>query len=88
MVSEKDILQTDFEGKKSCKEIPGEKISCTGKKILHRYMSRKNSISRGIGKKILPKPNHPPLQKSNGRPLTVVCFLHPGEIKSEGYAKF
>ena len=44
-----------------------EKISCTKKnispgvkcwkKILHRYM--KNSILKGVGKKFLPKPNHP-----------------------------
>ena len=29
----KEILQTDFEGKKYCKEIPGEKNSYTGKNI-------------------------------------------------------
>lgn len=29
----KDILQTDFEGKQPCKEISGEKFSCTEKNI-------------------------------------------------------
>lgn len=46
-------MQTDFEGGRSCKEIPGEEISCTEtkkylswcimleKKFVHHYMSRK-----------------------------------------------
>ena len=48
----KNILQTDFEGKNYCKEIPGEKISYTEKKKknvtpLH---VREKSITRGLGK--------------------------------------
>ena len=65
VISVKNILQTNFEGKISCEEIPEEKkISCTeknylswhinyaGKKILHHYMSGKKN-SRGLGEKIL-----------------------------------
>ena len=52
MISEKNILQTDFRGKKHAKIFLGKTISCTKKilfmtynaekKILHYYM-----ISRG-----------------------------------------
>ena len=31
VISEKNFLKTDFEGKNSCKEIPGEKNSYTEK---------------------------------------------------------
>ena len=98
MISGKYILQTDFEEKNnSCKEIPGGKSFCIEekyfsllivleKKILHRQVvnvSRKNYITRGLGKKILnqtkspiinpPPPSHhhhPPPSKSNARSLT------------------
>ena len=59
-----------------CKEMPGEKYSCTEKKylswritlekMLHRCMSGENSITRGFGEKnsctnqITHTPNIPP----------------------------
>ena len=53
MISEKSNLQTDLEGEKLARIYLGKIISCTVKKIslmtyimlkkiLHRYMSRKN----------------------------------------------
>ena len=30
-----DVLQADFGREKACKQIPGKKISCTGKNIAH-----------------------------------------------------
>ena len=70
MISEINILQTDLEGKKSCKVIPKEKILALkkylswpimlGKKSYIVVCQEKDSNSRGLGrKKILPKPNHP-----------------------------
>ena len=70
MISEINILQTDFEGKKSCKVIPKEKILALkkylswpimlGKKSYTVVCQEKDSNSRGLGrKKFLPKPNHP-----------------------------
>ena len=75
----KNILQTDFEREKTCKEIPGKD------NILHwkRYYSwrimlkkisytviwgKRNSNSRGLGKKWLPQnhPYPPPPQTSYG----------------------
>ena len=75
VISGKNILQTDFEGKNSCKEVPGEKISFkvykTEKVNLAMLYARKKFYHQG--KKFLPKPNHPypppPPQKSNGRCL-------------------
>ena len=52
-------LLTDFEGNKSCKEIPEQKYP-TLKKILHwknftlLYVGEEYSISRGLGKKSHP----------------------------------
>ena len=74
VISEKKILRTDFEGWNYCKEITGKKIPTlkkiyftaynAGEKILHRCMSRKNSITRGLRKKLLHKQNHKyPLSK-------------------------
>ena len=80
----KKFLQTDFEGKNSCEEIPGEKDSYTEKEYLSwctrlekiltpLCIGKKNYITRGLGQiESLPKLNHPyPAipQKSNGRPL-------------------
>ena len=70
MISEINILQTDFEGKKSCEVIPKEKILALkkylswpimlGKKSYTVVCQEKDSNSRGLGrKKFLPKPNHP-----------------------------
>ena len=70
MISEINILQADFEGKKSCKVIPKEKILALkkylswpimlGKKSYTVVCQEKDSNSRGLGrKKFLPKPNHP-----------------------------
>ena len=70
MILEINILQTDFEGKKSCKVIPKEKILALKKYLSWRIMlgkksytvvcQEKDSNSRGLGrKKFLPKPNHP-----------------------------
>jgi len=69
--SEKNNLQTDFEGKKIIARKYLAKKSPTLKKYLSRrikleknltplYGSKTNSITRGFGgKKFLPKPNHP-----------------------------
>ena len=70
MISEINILQTDFEEKKSCKVIPREKILALkkylswpimlGKKSYTVVCQEKDSNSRGLGrKKFLPKPNDP-----------------------------
>ena len=79
MISEKNILQTDFEGEKnSCKEIPGEKKSYADKKSVMAYNAGKKSyivvFQEKKGQKILTQtksliPPPPPPQKSNGRPL-------------------
>ena len=71
----KRILQTDFEGKNYCQEITGKKFPTlkkiyftaynAGKKILHRCVSGKNSITRGLRKKLLHKQNHPVLLLSH-----------------------
>ena len=51
VISEKNIVKTDLEGKNSCTEIPGEKNSYTGrayndgKKFLRCCMSGKNIFS-------------------------------------------
>ena len=77
MISEKNILQTDFEGEKnSCKEIPGEKKSYAdkksvmaynaGKKILHRCISGKKRSKNSNTNQITHTP--PPPQKSNVGP--------------------
>ena len=52
LISEENILQTDFEGKNIfCKEIPAIQSLCmSGKKI---------PSPRSSGKEFLPKPNHP-----------------------------
>ena len=47
MISEKNILQTDFEGKKPCKEIYG--FACRGKNSITRVLEETD---------ILHKPNH------------------------------
>ena len=44
MISEKNILKTDLEGKNSYKEIPGEKNSYTGKICLMAYTARKKIL--------------------------------------------
>ena len=60
----KNIPQTDFEGKKSCNYVSGEKISYTErkyrswhimlkKKILHRYMLGKKNLTPEVWRKIL-----------------------------------
>ena len=84
VISVKHILQTNFEGKISCEEIPEEKKNilhwkklplmayklCWKKNILHHYMSGKK-IPEVWEKKILPKPYHLyPAQKSNCQPLS------------------
>ena len=69
--------------KKSCNEIPGERIPALKKISLKAYNARKKNLapfdvvekisnSRGLGKKILTQTKSPP-QKSNGRPLTQNC---------------
>ena len=79
VISEKNILQADFEREKSEKftwgNVPAlEKNIHMLKKILKRlYVGEKNSISRGLRKEILiqtksPNPPIPPPQKSNSRP--------------------
>ena len=76
VISEKNILQTDFEGKNYCNETPGEKKYPTLKKNVTPLHVREKSITRGLGKLILPNANHPyPPQKSNNRaaPNTAVC---------------
>ena len=87
VISEKkNILQTDFEGKQSCKEISGGKFCCTEKNLWWCIMLEKkfytticrgkNSISRGLRKEFFPKPNHPcPPQKSHDFPLKWVQVL-------------
>ena len=49
----KKILQTDFEGKNSCKEIPGEKKSYAEKKSVMAYNARKNLTPLYFRKKTL-----------------------------------
>ena len=80
MISEKNILQTDFEGEKnSCKEIPGEKKSYADKKSVMAYNAGKKSyivvFQEKKGQKILaqtksliPAPP-PPSTKVKCRPL-------------------
>ena len=61
----KYIVHTDFEEKNSCKEITGKKIPRLKKIYFTAYdagkksYTRKNSITRGLGKKLLQKQNHP-----------------------------
>ena len=50
MISEKNILQTDSEGK----NLAGKYLTYNGV-VCQR---KKNYISRGLGTKILPKPKH------------------------------
>ena len=65
-MSEKSIMQTYFEGKNSCKEIPGGKIPTLKKVSLVVY----NSVCQG--KKILTQTKSPITpQKPDGRPLTI-----------------
>ena len=57
MISEKNNLLTDLEGKNNlARKYLGEKISCTEKKKSHRYMSGEKTfwLSR-FGKKFLTK---------------------------------
>ena len=77
MISEKNILQTDFEGEKnSCKEIPGEKKSYADKKSVMAYNAGKKSyivvFQEKKGQKILTQTKSlippPPPQKSNVGP--------------------
>ena len=82
MISEKSILQTDFEREKLARIYLGKIIICTEKNIAHDvYKAEKNltplyawekiSNSRGLGKTFLQKLNHPyppPPEKSNGQP--------------------
>ena len=76
MISEKNILQSDSEGK----NLAGKYLTYNGV-VCQR---KKNYISKGLGTKILPKPKHsylsplrpspPPLpQRSHGR-LTIFFF--------------
>ena len=74
MISEKNILQTDFEGEKnSCKEIPSEKNPTLTKHLSWRIMLEKTLTSlyfrKKKGQKILTQtksliPPPPPLRKS------------------------
>lgn len=70
MILEKKILQTDFKGKKPCKEIPrGEKflhwkkisdgVSYWKKSLALLYVGEKNLSLEVWRKKFLPKQNHP-----------------------------
>ena len=83
MISEESIPETDLEGEKLARIHLGKTISCTEKKILLMtyitlknvltplYVGEKISNPKGLGKKFLPKLNHPyplPPQKSNGQP--------------------
>ena len=79
MISEKNILQTDFEGEKnSCKEIPGEKKSYADKKSVMAYNAGKKSYIVVFQEKNVKKfqtktkthtpPPPPPPQKSNVGP--------------------
>lgn len=90
MILEKKILQTDFKGKKPCKEIPrGEKflhwkkisdgVSYWKKSLALLYVGEKNLSLEVWRKKFLPKQNHPyppglPPQESNGQPLSFFFF--------------
>ena len=81
MISEKNILQSDFEGKNLTRKYLGEMISYNEKIYFMAYTPGKKSYSvvcRGekfyhqmFGEKhFSPKQNHPyPPQTSNGRPL-------------------
>ena len=78
MISEKNILQTDFEGEKnSCKEIPGEKKSYADKKSVMAYNAGKKSyivvFQEKKGQKILTQTKSlippPPSTKVKCRPL-------------------
>ena len=76
MISGKNnILQTDFEGKKSCKEMPGQKknsyteekknfMASAGKNLTPMYVRKK--LSPEVWEKVPP----PILPKANGRPLS------------------
>ena len=77
----KNIVKTDFKGKNSCKEIPGEKIPVL-KKLAYNagkihftplqlfVCQEKCFFTLGFGKKILTQTNHPYTpQKSDGRLL-------------------
>ena len=78
----KNILQTDFEGKKLARIYLGKIICCSEKYIAHDvynaektltplYVREKILNSRGLGKTFLLKLNHPyspPPQKGNGQP--------------------
>ena len=77
----KNILQTDFEGGKACKEIPGKNSiqqwpkQCQSwvimlKKKLHRYMSGQKFLTPEVWGKNSSQTKSPmPPQKSNGQPL-------------------
>ena len=59
VISEKNILQTDFEGKNYCKETPGEKKYPTLKKNVTPLHVREKSITRGLGKLIFTQTKSP-----------------------------
>ena len=59
VISEKNILQTDFEGKNYCKETPGEKKYPTLKKNVTPLHVREKSITRGLGKLIFTQSKSP-----------------------------
>ena len=59
VISEKNILQTDFEGKNYCKETPGEKKYPTLKKNVTPLNVREKSITRGLGKLIFTQSKSP-----------------------------
>ena len=70
----KKILHTDFEGKDSCTEIPGEE------NIFHVVRWKKNSHTvvclekklyhQGFGKNEILTQTKSPIKKSNGQPLS------------------
>jgi len=65
----KNILQIDFEGKNILQGNTWGKISCSAKNISHDVYWKKKSYttifpgkisgSKGLGRRFLPKPNHP-----------------------------
>ena len=89
-------MQTDFEGGKSCKEIPGEEISCTEtkkylswcimleKKILYTIIPRgKNSITRGLGKNSYPATYKSPISHLKSKMVNpFLSFLSSHKILS------
>jgi len=71
----KNILQTDFERKKSCKEIPAIQWLCmSGKKILSPEVCEKNSYAKQI--------THIPLKSQMVGPLPISLLTSFGAVST------